>query len=229
MLCRKVGEEFPSRHKAGEQLGIRGSRSASPSSSASTSRCGDSCRAQYQCLVGRTGQVRGGVSGITPPGAGESGGAGSGCASGEGHAHHDKKYGRFPLDRRINVDQVRTRVEYIRSIYLICNNIRCIALIPYAVCGLLELTTRDLCCYRRISDPMALRSHVFHVFVGAATVRQRLDQRGGRQREQARPHLSTVFWPREAAVPSATVLRSWQKIVQIRCDLPWYRKADQCS
>ncbi|CAN0114913.1 unnamed protein product, partial [Ascophyllum nodosum] len=26
--------------------------------------------------------------------------------SGEGHAHADKKYGRFPLDQRVNVDQV---------------------------------------------------------------------------------------------------------------------------
>ena len=54
----------------------------------------------------------GGVTGITPPGVGKSGGAGSGGASGEGHAHADNKYGRFPLDRRVNVDQVHTRVEY---------------------------------------------------------------------------------------------------------------------
>ena len=26
----------------------------------------------------------------------------------EGHAHADKKYGRFPLELRANVDQVRT-------------------------------------------------------------------------------------------------------------------------
>ena len=33
---------------------------------------------------------------------------GRGGASGEGHAHADKKYGRFPLELRANVDQVRT-------------------------------------------------------------------------------------------------------------------------
>ena len=33
---------------------------------------------------------------------------GRGGASGEGHAHADKKYGRFPLESRANVDQVRT-------------------------------------------------------------------------------------------------------------------------
>ena len=62
--------------------------------------------------MGRTGQVWGGVSGIAPPGVGESGGAGSGGANGEGHAHADKKCGRFPLDQRVNVNQVRLRVEY---------------------------------------------------------------------------------------------------------------------
>ena len=85
---------------------------------------------------GSNGAGAGGVSGIAPPRAGESGGAGSGGASGERHAHANKKYGRFPLDRRVNVDQVRTRVEYIQSIYFICNNIRCIALfrMPSVVC-----------------------------------------------------------------------------------------------
>ena len=58
------------------------------------------------------GAGAGGFSGIAPPGAGKSRGAGWGGASGEGHAQPDKKYGRFPLDRRVNVDQVSTRVEY---------------------------------------------------------------------------------------------------------------------
>ena len=40
---------------------IRASRSASPRSSASTSRCGHSCRTRHRSLVGRTGQVRGGA------------------------------------------------------------------------------------------------------------------------------------------------------------------------
>ena len=69
---------------------------------------------QNPALVSRVsiGAGAGGVSGIAPPGAGKSRGAGWGGASGEGHAQPDKKYGRFPLDRRVNVDQVRTRVEY---------------------------------------------------------------------------------------------------------------------
>ena len=81
-------------------------------------------------------------------------------------------------------------------------------------------------CCRRISHPMSPHSHLS---VGAASVRQRLDHHVGRQREQARSHLSTVIWLREAAVHSATVLRSWREGVQTRRDLPWYRKADQCS
>ena len=68
-----------------------------------------------------------------------------------------------------------------------------------------------------------------HLSVGAASVRQRLDHHVGRQREQARPHLSTAIWLREAVVHSATVLRSWREGVQTRRDLPWYRKADRCS
>ena len=54
------------------------------------------------------GAGSGGASGGALLGAGESGGAGSGGANGEGHAHADKKYGRFPLELRANVDQVRT-------------------------------------------------------------------------------------------------------------------------
>ena len=81
-------------------------------------------------------------------------------------------------------------------------------------------------CYRRISHPMSPHSHLS---VGAASVRQRLDHHVGRQREQARPHPSTVIWLKEAAVHSATVLRSWREGVQTRRDLPWYRKADHCS
>ena len=61
--------------------------------------------------MGRTGQARGGVSGIAPPGAGESAGAGSAGPGGKGHAHANKKYGRLPLDRRVSVDQVRTIVR----------------------------------------------------------------------------------------------------------------------
>ena len=68
-------------------------------------------------------------------------------------------------------------------------------------------------CCRRISHPMSPHSHLS---VGAASVRQRLDHHVGRQREQARPHLSTVIWLREAAVNSATVLRSWREGVQTR-------------
>ena len=60
---------------------------------------------------GSNGAGAGGVSGIAPPGAGESAGAGSVRTGGEGHAHADKKYGRFPLNRRVNVDQVRTIVR----------------------------------------------------------------------------------------------------------------------
>ena len=74
---------------------------------------------------------------------------------------------------------------------------------------------------RRISHPMYPHSHLS---VGAASVRQRLDHHVGQQREQARPHFSTVIWLREAAVHSATVLRSWRAGVQTRRDLPWYRK-----
>ena len=62
------------------------------------------------------GAGAGRVSGIAPPGAGESAGAGSAGPGGEGHAHADKKYGRFPLNRRVPVDQVRTIVR----IYLYC-------------------------------------------------------------------------------------------------------------
>ena len=60
---------------------------------------------------GSNGAGAGGVSGIAPPGAGESAGVGSAGPGGEGHAHADKKYGRFPLNRRVNVDQVRTIVR----------------------------------------------------------------------------------------------------------------------
>ena len=62
-------------------------------------------------LCGSNGAGAGGVSGIAPPGAGESAGAGSAGPGGEGHAHADKKYGRFPLNRRVNVDQVSTIVR----------------------------------------------------------------------------------------------------------------------
>ena len=47
---------------------------------------------------GSNGAGTGGVSEIAPPGAGESAGAGSAGPGGEGHAHADKKYGRFPLN-----------------------------------------------------------------------------------------------------------------------------------
>ena len=60
---------------------------------------------------GSNGAGAGGVSGIASPGAGESGGTGSVGASGEGHVHADKKYGLFLLDRRVNVDQVRTSIS----------------------------------------------------------------------------------------------------------------------
>ena len=65
-------------------------------------------------------------------------------------------------------------------------------------------------CCRRISHPMSSHSHLS---VGAASVRQRLsiDHHVGRQREQARPHLSTFIWLREATMHSATVLRSWRE------------------
>ena len=61
-LYGKVGEELESHHKAEEATRkIRASRSASPRSSASTSRCSHSCRTRHQSLVGRPGQVRGGT------------------------------------------------------------------------------------------------------------------------------------------------------------------------
>ena len=60
---------------------------------------------------GSNGAGAGEVSGIAPPGAGESAGAGSAGPGGERRAHADKKYGRFPLNRRVNVDQVRTIVR----------------------------------------------------------------------------------------------------------------------
>ena len=60
---------------------------------------------------GSNGAGAGGVSGIAPPWAGESAGAGSAEQGGEGHGHADKKYGRFSLNRRVNVDQVRTIVH----------------------------------------------------------------------------------------------------------------------
>ena len=60
---------------------------------------------------GSNGAGAGGISGVAPLGAGESAGAGSAGPGGERHAHADKKYGRFPLNRRVNVDQVRTIVR----------------------------------------------------------------------------------------------------------------------
>ena len=80
---------------------------------------------------------------------------------------------------------------------------------------------RDWCCCHSISPLMAPR---FHVFVGAATVRQQIEQHVGRQREQARPYLTTVCWPGEATVHSTTDLRSWPKSVQACRHLPWFRK-----
>ena len=54
----------------------------------------------------------GGGSGGASLGVGEAGGARSGGASREGHAHADKKYGQFPLELGANVDQVRTSSSF---------------------------------------------------------------------------------------------------------------------
>ena len=176
-----------------------------------------------QASLGERG--RGGASGGASLGAGESGGAGSGGASGEGHAHADKKYGRFPLELRAKVDQVRTSSLFLGGA-IVESAIYCIDLLPYPLCGLLVPTMRDWCCCHSISPLMAPR---FHVFVGAATVRQRIEQHVGRQREQARPYLTTVCWPGEATVHSTTDLRSWPKSVQACRHLPWFRKTGLCS
>ena len=68
---------------------------------------------------GSNGAGAGGGSRVAQPGAVESGGAGPGDGSGEGHAHADKKYGRFPLDQRVNVDQVRSREYFNQDIFLL--------------------------------------------------------------------------------------------------------------
>ena len=75
---------------------------------------------------GSNGAGAGGVSADAPSGAGKSGGAGSGGANGERHTHADEKYGRFPLDRRANVDQVRTRLQFFDLYVVSCTCFICI-------------------------------------------------------------------------------------------------------
>ena len=98
--------------------------------------------------MGRTGQVRGGGSRVAQPGAVESGGAGPGDGSGEGHTHADKKYDRFPLDQRVNVDQVRSREYFYQDILFVgvIFSLFRYATVQYAFCGLLEPTMQDFCC-----------------------------------------------------------------------------------
>ena len=106
---------------------------------------------------GSNGAGAGGGSRVAQPGAVESGGAGPGDGSGEGHAHADKKYGRFPLDQRVNMDQVRSRV--FQSRYLICwSNIFVVSLCYRTVCLLWSARTNNagllllhLVCFVRIS------------------------------------------------------------------------------
>ena len=89
----------------------------------------------------------GGQQGCTAGGI-ESGGAGPGDGSGEGHAHADKKYGRFPLDQRVNVDQVRSREYFYQDILFVgvIFSLFRYATVQYAFCGLLEPTMQDFCC-----------------------------------------------------------------------------------
>ena len=93
------------------------------------------------------GRCGGGQQGCTA-GAVESGGAGPGDGSGEGHAHADKKYGRFPLDQRVNVDQVRSREYFYQDISFVgvIFSLFRYATVQYAFCGLLEPTMQDFCC-----------------------------------------------------------------------------------
>ena len=97
---------------------------------------------------GSNGAGAGGGSRVAQPGAVESGGAGPGDGSGEGHAHADKKYGRFPLDQRVNVDQVRSREYFYQDILFVgvIFSLFRYATVQYAFCGLLEPTMQDFCC-----------------------------------------------------------------------------------
>ena len=204
---------------------IRASRSASPRSSGSTSRCEGSCRTRHQCLVGRTGQARGGQWDCTAVGR-------RFCGSGVGGAKWGGACARRQEVRPVSSEPKGQRGPgAYNSTYLsLCTVVYFICIQQFVVFSLCFRMPSVVClnqqCCRRISHPMSPHSHLS---VGAASARQRLDHHMGRQGEQARPHLSTVIWLREAAVHSATVLRSWREGVQTRRDLPWYRKADQCS